>query len=294
MKRCITIFVIQAAAFTPMLSAATAHGGADDGETFYSLDAWILVPLATISILYAIGTYRLNARDAPRAWRQHLLFWGGVVLTAVILLGPLHGLGEQSLTFHMVEHELLMVVAAPLLVLAKPVGTIIWSFPRLGRKIVGGVMVQPLIRKVWDWATHGTVATVTHGLAIWIWHIPFLFNSALANIAMHRLQHLSFFGTAIIFWWALIRKSEPGGAAWHLFVTMVHMSLLGALMALAPRVLYQTEALELAKMGLTPLMDQQLAGIIMWIPAGLIYAAGTMWALALWIRSSTERKSGNV
>jgi hypothetical protein len=86
-----------------------------------------------------------------------------------------------------------------------------------------------------------TCATVIHGVAIWGWHLPFLFDAAVTSTTMHRLQHLSFFATALLFWWAVVWKSEYGAAAWHLFITMIHTGILGALMALSPRVLYAAQ-----------------------------------------------------
>jgi putative membrane protein len=108
---------------------------------------------------------------------------------------------------------------------------------------------------------------------------------------MHRLQHLSFFATALLFWWAVVWKSEYGAAAWHLFITMIHTGILGALMALSPRVLYAAQTA--SAWGLTPLEDQQLAGMIMWVPAGTIYAAGALTMIALWVGSSSKGGTRN-
>jgi cytochrome c oxidase assembly factor CtaG len=130
-------------------------------------------------------------------------------------------------------------------------------------------------------------------LAIWAWHVPVLFDAAVNNTALHRLQHLSFFATAILFWWAIVWRSDYGTSAWHVFVTMIHTSVLGALMALAPRVLYVAQTRTAMAWGLTPLEDQQMAGIIMWVPAGTIYAAAAMAMLALWIRGASERRAQN-
>jgi len=128
-----------------------------------------------------------------------------------------------------------------------------------------------------------------HGLAIWLWHVPVLFDAAVDQVALHRLQHLSFFGTAVLFWWAVLWRSEAGAAAWHVVVTMLHTSVLGALMALAPRVLYVAQTATAAAWGLTPLEDQQLAGLIMWVPAGTIYAGTALALIALWIRNSGRK-----
>jgi cytochrome c oxidase assembly factor CtaG len=114
-----------------------------------------------------------------------------------------------------------------------------------------------------------------------------LFDAAVTNVALHRAQHLSFFLTAVLFWWSVLRRSESGAGAWHVFITMLHTSVLGALMALAPHVLYGAQTATAFEWGLTPLEDQQLAGIIMWIPAGTIYAGAALAQLAIWIRQSS-------
>jgi cytochrome c oxidase assembly factor CtaG len=107
---------------------------------------------------------------------------------------------------------------------------------------------------------------------------------------MHRLQHLSFLITAMLFWWSVFYRSNPGVAAWHLFVTMMHTAILGALMALAPKVLYHAQTATAAEWGLTPLQDQQLAGLIMWIPAGTVYAGAAMALIVIWIKKSGETR----
>jgi putative membrane protein len=105
------------------------------------------------------------------------------------------------------------------------------------------------------------------------------------------LQHLSFLVSALLFWYSLLRTSRSSGEAlWHLFFTMLHMSLLGALLALSPRVLYLAQTAHSLAFGLTPLEDQQLAGIVMWVPAGTIYAGAALFFAARWIRPSKGRQ----
>jgi putative membrane protein len=115
-----------------------------------------------------------------------------------------------------------------------------------------------------------------------------VFDAAVTNPFLHRLQHLSFFLTAVLFWWSVLWRSGRGVATWHLFATMMHTAVLGALMALAPRVLYTVQTQAAASWGMTPLEDQQLAGILMWIPAGTIYAGAALAMAALWINQSSR------
>ncbi|GAA3065511.1 cytochrome c oxidase assembly protein [Rhizobium viscosum] len=261
----------------------------------WTVDPWIVLPIVTISLLYILGTIRLSnrARRAGQVWSRSLFFLGGMLTLAGALLSPLHWLGEHLFAFHMIEHEIVMAISAPLIVLARPVGSLLWGVPSPARRALAAAMRAPFIRHLWEWCAGASAATVIHGIAIWGWHLPFLFDAAVTDTTMHRLQHLSFFATAILFWWAIIWKSDYGAAAWHLFLTMIHTSILGALMALAPRVLYIAQTKTTLAWGLTPLEDQQLAGVIMWVPAGTIYAAAAITMLALWVRGSSERGTQN-
>jgi cytochrome c oxidase assembly factor CtaG len=281
-----------------MLAApAMAHG--TDNHTSVSnwtFDPWIVLPLATLTILYTLGAIRLSKRirwQSRTRW-QVVFFYAGMATLVGALVSPLHWLGEHLFTFHMIEHEIVMAVSAPLIVLARPVATLLWGMPRSARHGVGATMRASSIHRLWDWCSGATNANVIHSVAIWGWHVPVLFDAAVTDTTMHRLQHLSFFVTAIVFWWAIIWKSDYGAAAWHLFLTMIHTSLLGALMALAPRVLYLAQTKTAMAWGLTPLEDQQLAGMIMWVPAGTVYAAAAMAMLNLWIRGSSQGVSKNV
>jgi cytochrome c oxidase assembly factor CtaG len=150
-------------------------------------------------------------------------------------------------------------------------------------------MRLPATDAVWSFLSAGRTATILHGMAIWGWHAPLLFDAAVSNLLLHRAQHLSFFLTAVLFWWSVFRRSETGAAAWHVFITMLHTSVLGALMALAPHLLYREQQEAAAAWGLTPLEDQQLAGIIMWVPAGTIYAGAALALIALWITRAAKQ-----
>jgi putative membrane protein len=169
----------------------------------------------------------------------------------------------------------------------------LWSLPRQVRVAVGRLLRQPVISVAWQWLSAGRNATLIHGVTIWAWHAPVLFDSAVTDLALHRLQHLSFLLTAILFWWSVFRRSNCGLAAWHLFVTMLHTSVLGALMALAPRLLYASGTAIVGAWGLTPLEDQQLAGMIMWVPAGTIYAGAALALTAVWIRNASGERSAS-
>ena len=275
-------------------SPALAHGTEIHfSHSIWTFDPWIVVPLTIAGALYTVGTWRLlgRARESRTSivWRAAAFSTGWLTLVAA-LISPLHWLGEHLFTFHMIEHEILMAVSAPMIVVARPIGALMWGLPRRIRRSMGAMMKSRIAQAFWEWASRGTTATALHAIAIWAWHAPVLFDAAVTNVALHRLQHLSFLATAVLFWWSVLWRSNRGVAAWHLFVTMLHTSILGALMALAPHVLYSAQTRVSQAWGLTPLEDQQLAGMVMWIPAGTIYAGAALALLALWI--STSGKGG--
>ncbi len=277
-------------------SPAWAHAGAPHtAGAAWTFDPWIVLPLAATALLYAAGVAQLwrrvgIGRGIP-VWRA-LLYATGWFALAGALCSPLHSLGEELFTLHMIEHEIVMAVAAPLIALARPLIAYLWACPggmrrAIGRRAIGRFVRRSAFRKRWNTLTRPGVATLVHGVAIWVWHVPAWFDAAVAVTWVHRLQHLTFLVTALLFWWALVRTAEYGVASWHVFVTMIHTSVLGALMALAPRVLYGTQTVHSADWGLTPLQDQQLAGIVMWVPASTIYAGAALVFVALWISGAS-------
>jgi putative membrane protein len=244
------------------------------------LDGWIVIPLLVAIVLYGIGS--------ARVWRpaRALPYFTGWLTLALALVTPFHSLAEHLFTWHMVEHEIIMAVSAPLLVMGRPVGVLLWGLPHTARLKLTHAARHSAIRRCWSWLTRPLNATLIHGLAIWGWHAPVSFDAAVTHEVLHRLQHLSFLVSALLFWYSLLRTSRSGEALWHLFFTMLHTSLLGALLALSPRVLYAAQTAHSLAWGLTPLEDQQLAGIFMWVPAGTIYAGAALFFAARWIRPS--------
>jgi putative membrane protein len=120
-----------------------------------------------------------------------------------------------------------------------------------------------------------------------------LFDAAVADEAVHRMQHFSFLATALLFWWALFRgaRNQLGLGAFHIALTMVHTSILGALIALSPRILYVAQTKDAPAFGLTPLEDQQIGGLIMWVPMGTLYAAIALAMIGFWMTARARNPS---
>jgi cytochrome c oxidase assembly factor CtaG len=275
---------------------AAAHGETADSAPDWEWDFWVVAPLLISALLYIAGVrlqWLRSRSDRAIRWWQVTCFGLGLLTAFGALCSPLHWYSEHLFSAHMLEHELLMAVAAPLLSVSKPIGAFLRAFPKNWRLGVLHFAHSRPVKRVWAVVVDPTFATVLHAVALWAWHAPVLFEAAVRNEAVHRLQHLSFFASALIFWWALLRRPvrEQGSSALHVFVTMSHMTLLGGLLALAPHVLYPMQTIAAGQFGLTPLEDQQLGGLIMWVPAGTIYAAIALAMSAVWIARAGSRSA---
>jgi cytochrome c oxidase assembly factor CtaG len=268
-----------------MPGAALGHGDAHAESETHAL---VLIPLACAAFVYLKGLAALKqARfaSAPRATLRAAAFMVALLAIALALTGPLHDWAERSFAAHMIEHEMLIVVAAPLLVVARPSGVLLWAFTRPMRQaLVRGLRVSGLV-STWRACSNLHAATVLHGAALWIWHVPVLFDSALRIEAVHWLQHATFLLTGVWFWQAVLSavgRKQMALAIVDLFATTLHMGLLGGLLALARRPLYAS-----ISGGVDPLQDQRLAGLIMWVPGCLLYAIAALLIAARMLRPET-------
>jgi cytochrome c oxidase assembly factor CtaG len=247
----------------------------------WTLDPWITLPLLIAAVLFAVGWRRLIARSGLGAGalnRRARLFAVGLVILAAALVSPLHEAGERSFAAHMFEHELLMLVAAPLLVLAEPLAIMLWGFPTGWRRSIGRAAGGAIVAVPWRGLTGAVTATLLQAAALWLWHAPALFDRALASERWHVAQHLSFLVAALLFWSAMFHRRTPAGvAALCLVATSIVSGALGALMAFATSPWYAGyAALGMAPFGLTPAEDQQVAGLLMWVPGGLVHAGAAL------------------
>ena len=234
------------------------------------------------AVAYALGQHKLRGRRRSSDWLGIWLFAAGLLALVVAFCGPLDEAADRLFSVHMIQHELLMVVAAPLLVASASFPALIWALPRRGRLLVARVMRRMRIRAIWSRLTGPLPASVLHGLAIWLWHAPVLFDAALEHEWIHVAQHASFFGTGLIFWSSIIRphrREARGQAVLSLFATSVHSGVLGALLTFSRAPWY-------APYGAGAIEDQQLAGLIMWIPASIAYLIASLIVARRWLVES--------
>jgi len=242
-------------------------------------DPWLSATLLIVVLAYARGLARLWRRAGSGrgvGWGAAASFGAGAIVIAAALLSPLDAVTGTLLSAHMVQHVLLVAVAPPLLLLGRPDAVLAFALPAGTRQqLAGSGTIRRLLSGLRRLARPAPAAAL-HALAIWAWHAPGPFEAALASDGLHHLEHASFFVTALLFWQSVL-------AAWRspallmpailaILVTLIHGGFLGALITLSARPLYPAYAGS-DLWGLSQLADQQLAGLIMWVPAGAVYLA---------------------
>jgi cytochrome c oxidase assembly factor CtaG len=257
----------------------------------WSFDPLIILSLALPGVLYGRGW---SHRKHNESWWQSAVFAAGLVVLIIALISPLHVLGETLFSAHMGQHILLIAVAAPLLVLSAPVTPILKGLPRRGRGFLAGLYRVGVLQKAARLFSHPIPAWLLHVTVLYLWHVPTPFEAAVRTGWLHALEHVSLLVTALIYWAAILtpRGSKAGAyglGVLSLFAMMMQCSLLGALMTFAPSAWYPVYATSTTAWGLSPLEDQQLAGLVMWIPAGTVYLSAAIGLGAAWFRAGERR-----
>jgi putative membrane protein len=274
-----------------LVPASAFAQGEPGGVAHWSGTPAISLPLAITALLYAIGWLRMRAAGAERSlpWWQGMCFVGGWMVLFIALLSPLHELGEVSLTMHMLQHELLMVIAAPLIVLGRPLLVFLWALPMPAREASGRVFRARIPAAIWTALSAPLVAWLAQAAGLLAWHLPPFYDAALESEALHAAEHATFFFTALLFWWTLIHgrrgRMGYGAAMGYVFATGMYSGALGALMTVAPRVLYASYD-HPSIFGMSGLEDQQLAGLIMWVPAGAVLVLAGIAMVLAWMKES--------
>ena len=277
------------AVFAPA-AEALAHGSEAARASDASWQIAVALPLLLAGGLYFRGLHRAWRRAGPgRGVRrgEALAFGAGLAVLAVMLAMPLHAWGRLRFAPHMLEHGLLTMAAAPLLAAGRPGVPYLLGLPWPWRARVGRFLANERLRRFWRRLVHPGVAWALHGGALWLWHAPPLFEAALASEAVHYLQHLTLLVSALLFWASLLpRRAEPGRASWRCSPCSPPRSTPPARCALtlSPTIWYARHAGVEASGGLSALEDQQLAGLIMWVPFGVVYLAAALALLAAVLR----------
>lgn len=278
---------------------ARAHGGSGTEYAPGTDEALFLTAVSLAGIVYVRRTRRVWQRlgygrgVAPwRAWA----FLAALLALSIALVSPLDTWSDLLFSAHMVQHILLMLVAAPLLVLGTSPAIMVWLLPESWRR--------PIVRRlhplfvfteadvVWP-----AIVWLLYALSLWVWHIPALYNAALGSEFVHLLEHAFFLGTAVLFWWTLAyrtHRQNTGLGLLFIFTTALHGGLLGVLLTFSRTAWYLPYAATATRWGISPLTDQQLGGAIMWVIAGFVYVVAMVALLHAWFRLAERREQWGI
>ena len=260
--------------------------------------AWTLDPVPIVGVGMAAAAYlwterrvarRHPASPAPR--HRRWLFMGGIAAILVALVSPVDTYENVLFSVHMVQHMLLEMVAAPLIVLSAPITLVLRATgPSARRAILAVLHSQPA-----RWLTFPLVTWLLFAGINWGWHFSGLYNVALENDPVHYLEHASFLAAALLFWWPAI---GPDPQPWrmphavrlmYLFLAMPQNSFLGVALLSTQRVLYLHYVTVVRAWGPTPLDDQHLGGTVMWVFGDMVFLAAMLGVVWAWMHFEDAR-----
>jgi putative membrane protein len=279
-------------------AVAGAHVG-DADPTADALWKWSFAPEVALPLLVITLLYRRGLRRRAQAVRpvspepEPYCFAAGLLVVAIALLSPLDALAADLASAHMLQHMLLIAIAPPLLAQGAPMRTLFWGLS-VEAKRPAGRLLQGLSR-AGGWFAGPMIAGTLHAIVIWAWHAPALYAAALAHDWVHTLDHMCLFGSGLLFWHAVLkrvpREAGFGLGIVALLVTTIHTGMLGALMTFSGGPWYRGLAGRTEAYGLSPLEDQQLAGLIMWVPMGFVYVGAAVILGGAWFAAMDRRRA---
>jgi putative copper resistance protein D len=297
--RRLTMAVALLAGGLMMAAPVLAHGAAAPDPTFPGvLFDWRIDPLALGILVAAAAVWiwltRRVARAHPanphpgyRSW-----FFGlGLLAIALALLSPIEAYEGQLFSVHMIQHMLLELVAAPLLLAAAPITLALRAASPPVRRGLLTILHSPVLKVL----SFPVVAWVLFAAVNWGWHFSTLYDQALENELLHYFQHATFLAAALLFWWPAI-GADP--SPWrlpfpvrllYLFLAMPQNSFLGVALLQSSTVLYPHYVTNLRAWGPSPLEDQQLGGMIMWVFGDMAFLVGMAVVVWLWSRDEERR-----
>jgi putative membrane protein len=264
----------------------------------WTVEPSVVILLVLFIVIYVWGTYNVWKRAGLGhgiTARQWIAFVAAILVLVLALMSPLDALSEVLFSAHMVQHLMLMLMAAPLLVISDFQLALLWALPRRRAQSLGSGFNQSRpVSGIWRVLNHPVLVWILFTVAMWLWHAPLFYQAALHTEMIHTLEHLTFLITAMLFWWVLFKHQRPAHIHYamtipFLFLTVLQSGILGALMTFSDQPWYSYYATLTNPWGLTPLQDQQLAGLIMWVPGGAVFTLLTIGYFAAWLRALEQR-----
>lgn len=270
-----------------MLTPVLAHDGTvlpHDVAGAWNLDPLVVTGLAVAALLYRRGW----RRPTDTRWRR-IAFAGGLAAIFVALISPLEAVAGVLVSAHMVQHVLLLLVAAPLLAVSAPGAALTRGLPDIVRP-----RVAPLRRSVGLGAGRvqrsraPVVRWLAYVLVLWAWHSSVLYGAAVEHEIVHAAEHATFLAAGLLVWSSLLgpaRVRVPRGMAMlGVFTLALQSVFLSVLLTFAQSAWYEPYVRAAPAWGVDPLEDQQLAGVLMWVPAGFIHVGIGVALLVSWFR----------
>jgi len=249
----------------------------------WSLPLWL-----TTAIVVTAGVYLRGWLAVRRTRRLQFTglrlgsFFAGLAVLWLAIGSPLDGFADVLLSAHMVEHLLLMSVVPPLLLLGLPVVPLLRGVPARAIRCIAPVLRSAALRRLGHWLVTPLVAWTIMNVCFLGWHVPAAYDFALEHERWHVVEHICFLGSSVLFWWVLIRPWPSGHRArtWGLLVYLVSAdvvnTMLSALLAFCDRPVYGFYLQHPDPFGVSPLEDQVLGAVIMWVFGSLAFLLPAM------------------
>lgn len=252
--------------------------------------AVVAVPLALSIVVFIRGAWRLRRCRRPGLGGGRLIAAAvGFTALGVALSDSVHAAGHTLFVAHMAQHLLLVSIAAPALLLADPFAVMLWGLPDVVRRALGRSLApgRPVRRAIAD-STRMTVTWPLYALVLWLWHLPGPYDAALRSGVLHDIEHVAFFGAAVLFWWPALAPAprvaappHPAARVAYLVLGALQNAALGLLLSSRAAPLYATYAATPPPgWGLSPAEDQTWGGVLMWSVGSAVDMAGVLLVLA--------------
>ena len=264
--------------------------------------AEVVIPLLLAALLYGNGWRRLRQKGARLAngWRL-LAYWSGLLLIGLALLSPIEALSGQLFFMHMIQHLLLVMFAPPLLLLANPMPFFLWGLPDRGRRGVGALLSRLLRRRsgTRNFLRKGTGPPIAWLLFVGFlvgWHDPGAYNAALRSAIIHDIEHLSFFLSALLYWWHVIgagpyihKQFSRAAQIAYVIAAIPPTMITGVAIAFAGQPIYDHYLAVPRLWGLDVVADQTIGGVIMWVPGSMMYIIAVLILTSRWLEGETGK-----
>ncbi|HEY3218117.1 MAG TPA: cytochrome c oxidase assembly protein [Candidatus Limnocylindria bacterium] len=261
-----------------------------------------------MSAVLAGGIYARGVRTQRRTWRRWrtALFFGGLATFVLALASGIELLAGDVFSVHMLQHMLLTIVAAPLLMLGAPVRPLLRGLPAVVRaRVIRPLAGDRAVRGLLHLLRHPLVAVAIYVGGLYLWHWPALYDAAVESDGLHALEHAHFFFGALLFW-SVVIDPEPFKGTLPYAARIVYLllagaaqnTLLGGLLAFSTRALYAHYGQRAAVLGIDALTDQRVGGAVMWVPGDAIFLIAASGAFFLWLemeeREQRRRERGTL